>query len=122
MTSSQASAGVDRQEFPGGLIYHLALRADWQDALERGDDYRRSMLGRDLSEEGFLHCSFASQVGKIAELVYRGRADVLLLSIDTSRVKSPLREQRTPTAARTSSRISTGRCRSTQSSTPHRSL
>ena len=32
-----------------------------------------STLGKSLADEGFIHCSLASQVGAIADAVYRGR-------------------------------------------------
>ena len=53
--------------------------------------YERSTLGRSLAEQGFVHCSFASQVGRIAELVYAGRTDVVLLRIDPDRVGHEIR-------------------------------
>jgi len=69
-------------------IYHLALRHEWRQAVDRGGHYRRSTLGRSLEQEGFIHCSFAGQVERIANLVYRGRRDVVLLVIDPSRVSA----------------------------------
>jgi uncharacterized protein (DUF952 family) len=74
-------------------IYHLALQKDWDDAVATGE-YTGSTLGKSLAEVGFIHCSFASQVETIADLLYRGHHDVLLLVIDTSRVGSPLRVER----------------------------
>jgi glutathione S-transferase len=65
-------------------LYHLALRKEWEEAMTSGAGYRRSTLGASLDEVGFIHCSFAHQVQRIADLVYRGRADVLLLVIDTA--------------------------------------
>jgi uncharacterized protein (DUF952 family) len=76
---------------PTRPIYHLALRDEWSEALESGAGYRRSTLGRSLDDEGFIHCSFATQVQMIADLVYRGRHDVVLLVIDPSRVRSEVR-------------------------------
>lgn len=73
------------------LIYHLALRDEWASAVESGADYRRSTLGRSLDEEGFIHCSFRDQVAPTADLLFRGRDDVLLLSIDPGRVPGPVR-------------------------------
>ena len=70
-------------------IYHLALAEDWEN--ERTDAYTTSTLGTSLAEQGFVHCSFASQVRQIADLVYRGRTDVLLLEIDPARLTSPVR-------------------------------
>ena len=71
-------------------IYHLALRDEWNDAVERNEPYRRSTIGRSLDDEGFIHCSFAHQIEMIADLVYRGH-DVVLLSIDPSRVQADVR-------------------------------
>lgn len=74
----------------GNLIYHLALRSQWESAVMAGE-YRGSTLGRSLEEEGFIHCSFARQVQAIADLVYRGRDDVVLLTIDPGLVPAELR-------------------------------
>jgi glutathione S-transferase len=75
----------------GRPMYHLALAEEWGNAVERGEPYRRSTLGKSLDEVGFIHCSFASQVEMIADLVYRGRGDVLLLVIDPARVQAEVR-------------------------------
>jgi hemoglobin len=83
-----AVPGID--ELPS-RIFHLALRAEWQEALDSGRDYRRSTLGTSLEDEGFIHCSFADQVQAIADLVYRGRSDVVLLEIDPSRLTAEVR-------------------------------
>lgn len=72
-------------------IYHLSLRDEWQEAVERNEPYRRSTLGKSLGDEGFIHCSFANQVEMIADLIYRGRRDVLLLVIDPSRLQAEVR-------------------------------
>ena len=72
-------------------IYHLATVADWAETQARGEPYAMSTLGVTLTRQGFVHCSFADQVQHIADLVYRDRADVLLLSVDTSRLTSPVR-------------------------------
>ena len=70
------------------MIYHLALRQEWEEDLSAGGGYRRSTLGRSLEEVGYVHCSFAEQVQDIGDLLYRGRYDVVLLTIDPSRVRS----------------------------------
>jgi uncharacterized protein (DUF952 family) len=72
-------------------IYHLALRDEWDEATMRGAPYERSTLGRSLESEGFIHCSFASQVQGIANTVFRNRDDVILLTIDTARVDADIR-------------------------------
>jgi glutathione S-transferase len=71
-------------------LFHLALRDDWRVAVEHGD-YQRSTLGKSLDDEGFIHCSFASQVQRIADGVYRDRQDVVLLTIDPSRLSAEVR-------------------------------
>lgn len=72
-------------------IYHLALRDEWQAAVDAGEPYERSTLGKSLLDVGYIHCSIAGQVQMIADLVYRGRTDVILLAIDTSRIQSEIR-------------------------------
>lgn len=72
-------------------LYHLALLAEWEDATNNARPYRQSTLGKSLAEVGFIHCSFASQVQTIADAVFRGRTDVVLLTIDPSAVPSEIR-------------------------------
>lgn len=72
-------------------IYHLALFDEWQAAVAQGDVYRRSTLGRSLQDQGYIHCSFASQVETIANLIYPVRSDVVLLTIDTSKLEAEVR-------------------------------
>jgi uncharacterized protein (DUF952 family) len=73
------------------VIYHLALSGEWSDAIENGAPYRRSTLGRSLDEEGFIHCSYGHQVQGTADLFYRGRDDVVLLTIDPDLVDVEIR-------------------------------
>ena len=69
-------------------LYHLALVNDWASAT---GDYEVSTLGRTLADVGFIHCSFGQQVQRVADLWYRGRADVLLLEIDAAGLVAPVR-------------------------------
>ena len=43
-----------------------------------------------LRAEGFIHCSFADQVARVANAVFRGREDLVLLEIDARRLSAPL--------------------------------
>ena len=72
-------------------IYHLALADEWSEAVRRGEPYRRSTIGKALDEVGFIHCSFAEQVRPTAHRLYRDRTDVIVLTIDTALVASPIR-------------------------------
>ena len=43
-----------------------------------------------MEEVGYIHLSFAHQVKQVADALYRGREDLLLLEIDPAELKSPL--------------------------------
>jgi glutathione S-transferase len=77
-------------------IFHLALRDEWDAALASGGPYDRSTIGASLSDVGFIHCSFASQVAATAGRYYAGREDVLVLTIDPDAVRSDLRIELAP--------------------------
>jgi uncharacterized protein (DUF952 family) len=85
---------VNTREVPG-LIYHIATASDWARAQAAGE-YTTSTRGRTLAEEGFIHCSAAGQVAAVANLFYRGLADLLILVIDTSRVRPQIRLEWVP--------------------------
>ncbi len=74
-------------------IYHLALEHAWAAACAAGDGYRRSTIDSSLEEEGFIHCSFRDEVQGVADRFYQGHADVLLLTIDPSRVPAEIRTE-----------------------------
>jgi glutathione S-transferase len=73
-------------------LYHLTVAGDWE--KDAGEDYTVSTLGKSLEDIGFIHCSFITQVAQVAEVLFRGRDDVLLLQIDGARLRSPLRVER----------------------------
>jgi uncharacterized protein (DUF952 family) len=63
-------------------IYHIATNSDWD---QRSDsEYRPARL----DEEGFVHCSDASQVVKTANTRFAGRDDLVLLTLDESQLGS----------------------------------
>lgn len=76
-------------------LFHIALRRDWQQARERGA-YRVSTLGKRLDQEGFIHLSFAHQVKLVADAMYAGRTDLVLLELDPARLRAPIRVQPVP--------------------------
>jgi uncharacterized protein (DUF952 family) len=79
-------------------IYHIAIRADWEQALADGV-YTRSSVDRTLAEEGFIHASQESQVARTANKFYRDvRGDLLLLVIDTDLVAAEVRYEDVPGA------------------------
>jgi len=68
------------------MIYHLALQGDWARAITSDAGYRVSSIGLQLDDVGFIHCSFERQLRRVADAFYRGRSDVVLLSIDEARL------------------------------------
>jgi glutathione S-transferase len=76
-------------------LFHLALARDWADAFVTGD-YVASTIGATLDEVGFIHLSYIDQVVATADAFYRGRADVMLLAIDPTRVGAEVRAEPAP--------------------------
>lgn len=77
-------------------LFHLALASEWQAALD-GAGYRTSTLGRSVAEEGFTHCSRASQVAGVASRFYGEVAEPLvLLEIDPALLASPVVDEVPP--------------------------
>ena len=77
------------------LIYHITTAAEWAQA-QRDGQYTKSTLDRTLAEEGFIHASQAAQVARVANAFYQGVPDLVLLTIDTERVGSPIRYELVP--------------------------
>lgn len=67
---------------PLGTVHHIALASDWA-AAQRTGSYEISTVGRTLSDEGFVHASFADQVDGVAHRFYGGLSEPLVvLEID----------------------------------------
>jgi uncharacterized protein (DUF952 family) len=70
------------------VVFHFALDDNWRAAAAV---YTRSTIDSSLEEEGFIHCSFATQLDRTFQKFYAGRDDVRLLTIDTTRVGSEIK-------------------------------
>ena len=68
------------------IIFHIAEREAWNQS-QTNRIYRPAMF----DVEGFIHCSTPAQVLGVANTRFRGRLDLLLLSIDTERVNAEIR-------------------------------
>lgn len=66
------------------FFLHITKRSEWENA---SDDYRASSL----DSEGFIHGSTPEQTISTANRYFRGQKDLVLLKIDESRLKSPVR-------------------------------
>lgn len=67
-------------------IYHITSRTSWSAAQEAGA-YRADSL----QAEGFIHCSKADQVLRVANAFYAGQAGLVLLVVDAERLRSEVR-------------------------------
>ena len=57
--------------------------------------YERSTIDQALDEVGFVHCAFTHQVEGVVTRYYADRTDVVVLTIDASRLRSELRIENT---------------------------
>lgn len=67
-------------------ILHIIPRQDWEKARITGI-YRPDSL----KTEGFIHCSTTAQVVRTANLWFKNQKNLLLLFIDSEKVKSEIR-------------------------------
>jgi uncharacterized protein (DUF952 family) len=68
------------------IIYHIACRTAWNAACAS-----ESYTTGSLASEGYIHCSTARQVIATANRLFKGRRDIVLLCIDTERLKAEIR-------------------------------
>lgn len=68
-----------------GYIYHITTAAAWEKAQTTG-----AYITDSLSTEGFIHCSTQDQVAGVLDRYYKGQTNLLKLTIEKSKVTSPL--------------------------------
>lgn len=64
------------------LIYHITSKSEWSRAQEAG-----FYTAPSLPKENFIHCSLSNQVVRVANNLFKGQANLVLLVIDESKVK-----------------------------------
>jgi uncharacterized protein (DUF952 family) len=69
------------------MIYHLIARTTWEQTLP-GPYHADS-----LAMEGFIHCSYQHKVAWAANKFHSTQSDLLVLGIDSDRLKSPVRAE-----------------------------
>ena len=67
-------------------ILHVTNRIEWDKAQRRG-----SYEGDSLETEGFIHMCMPHQLLGVAERYYKGQDGLVVLVVDSERVRSPLR-------------------------------
>lgn len=70
------------------FIYHIALPNVWE--RFRG---RPSYQPESLAKEGFIHCSYEHQIDAVLKRYYSRADKVLVLKIDTDKLRSKLVEE-----------------------------
>jgi uncharacterized protein (DUF952 family) len=68
------------------IIHHITSKKDWE-AAQKSGSYR----GDTLDSQGFIHCSSDRQVAGVANRIFRDRKDLVVLGIDTERVKPEIK-------------------------------
>ena len=68
------------------FIFHITSQAAWAGAQKNGQYAADS-----LADQGFIHCSKAHQILRVANLIYAGQHGLVLLVIDPVRLTSELR-------------------------------
>ncbi len=68
------------------MIFHIAKREEWL-AAKSGEEYRTSSL----KSEGFIHCSTIAQVIRVADFLFKGQNDLVLLEINDPQVTSEIK-------------------------------
>ena len=66
-------------------ILHVTPRTSWSAAQKAG-----AYTADTLAGDGFIHCSKANQILRVANLVFAGQHGLLLLVIDPARLTSEL--------------------------------
>jgi len=67
-------------------ILHITRKQDW-DAAQAAGEY----TAPSLATEGFIHCSMPEQVVAVAERFYADQRGLVLLVLDSKRIRSEVR-------------------------------
>ena len=67
------------------MILHMLNRNDWEVAKQNGI-YRPESL----AEEGFIHCAQPEMIIMVANGLYIGQQDMIILVIDAEKISAPL--------------------------------
>ena len=73
------------------MIYHITTKQQWKIAQEKGFFDEPS-----LQKEGFIHNSTEAQVTGVLERYYKGKADLLLMHIDETKLEAELKYELAP--------------------------
>jgi uncharacterized protein (DUF952 family) len=78
------------------IIYHITTAPEWEEARKSG-----LYTAPSLNEEGFIHCSQPEQIPGVLERFFKGKTNLVKLSIDTDKLSSRLIYEWSPSIADT---------------------
>lgn len=67
------------------MIYHIARKQDWENAKAQ-----ELYTIPSLTDEGLIHCCEEVQVSGILERYYTDASDIVILTLDTEKLRSQL--------------------------------
>ena len=68
-----------------GDIFHITSKTSWSAAQRTG-----RYLAESLTGEGFIHCSKADQILRVANSFYGGQTGLVILEINLAKLSSPV--------------------------------
>ena len=68
------------------MIFHIVDKDYWLNQVPSGE-----YLTRDLDSEGFIHCSDIHKVTHVANQIYKGVNNLILLCIDEDKIHSKVK-------------------------------
>ena len=71
------------------MIFHITTHLEWEKALQEG-----AYTAPSLDSQGFIHCSYAHQVERVANKYYFGQAGLVILVINPKSLASPLKVEK----------------------------
>ena len=86
------------------FLYHITFISRWNTALQQsGISWRNSDISStqssgeykppNFAKEGFIHCSYQSQLLSVAHRFYKGQDGLVILIIESSTIRSSLVEE-----------------------------
>jgi uncharacterized protein (DUF952 family) len=70
-------------------IFHITTRLEWERALLEG-----AYTAPSLDSQGFIHCSYAHQLERVANKYYSGQAGLVILEINPKNLACPLKVEK----------------------------
>lgn len=67
------------------IIYHITTKEEWQNAIEQNFYEAAS-----LATEGFIHCSTEQQVAGVLLRYFKGKTNLVKLTINTAKLTAKL--------------------------------